>query len=144
MAWKWYLFLWREIKVLQLSLQKDCVFVFWKELTMIQHILLWVFLVKFIQQGKFDWRNLNAFIIGPLGHRITLHISPDMRVYRKFLDDKYREMDQELWWDAERIVAFALICPILKIVYTWMWIWYQIDPTSKELAKHHDSLESLI
>jgi Glutathione peroxidase len=54
------------------------------------------YLSKFIQAGKFDWKLLNAFIIGPLGNRITLHISPDIKTYVKFLDDEFNEMKKEL------------------------------------------------
>jgi hypothetical protein len=54
------------------------------------------YLSKFIQAGKFDWTLLNSFIIGPLGNRITLHISPDIKTYLKFLDDEFNEMTKEL------------------------------------------------
>ena len=54
------------------------------------------YLAKFIQKGKFDGKLLNAFIVGPLGNRITLHISPDMLTYRKYVDIELNEMDTEL------------------------------------------------
>ena len=54
------------------------------------------YLAHFIQKGKFDSKLLNAFIVGPLGNRITLHISPDMLTYRKYVDFELKEMDVEL------------------------------------------------
>ena len=54
------------------------------------------YLSKFIQEGKFDPSLLNTFIVSGLGNRITLHISPDMKTYRKFLDDELKEMETEL------------------------------------------------
>lgn len=55
------------------------------------------YLNKFIQPGRFEWMKLNAFIVGPLGNRITLHMSPDIKTYRKFVDDEFNEMQAELW-----------------------------------------------
>lgn len=49
-----------------------------------------------MQKGKFNWKLLNAFILGPTGTHISLHVSPDMLTYRKFLDHELKEIKNEL------------------------------------------------
>eukprot|EP00545_Synedropsis_sp_CCMP1620_P008334 CAMPEP_0119014296 /NCGR_PEP_ID=MMETSP1176-20130426/9475_1 /TAXON_ID=265551 /ORGANISM="Synedropsis recta cf, Strain CCMP1620" /LENGTH=220 /DNA_ID=CAMNT_0006967451 /DNA_START=71 /DNA_END=730 /DNA_ORIENTATION=+ len=53
-----------------------------------------VYLTRLIQEGKFDPTVLNSFIISPSADHITMHIQPDMRTYRKFIDHNLKEMEE--------------------------------------------------
>lgn len=53
-----------------------------------------VYLTRLIQEGKFDPMVLNSFILSPTADHVTMHIQPDMRTYRKFIDHNLKEMDE--------------------------------------------------
>jgi hypothetical protein len=49
-----------------------------------------------IQTGKFDPAQLNVFIVSPEGNHIEMHVSPDMAMYRKYIESQLKQIDEEL------------------------------------------------